>query len=89
MRQCAICGKRPVIGSVVTHRGMLKVKGGVGRRTVRVNRRRFLPNLQRATVLLNGTVRRVRVCTACLRSGRVPKAPRRTVPRSPSAPLPH
>lgn len=75
MRQCVICGKRPVIGHAVTHRGMLKVKGGVGRRTVRVNRRRFLPNLQRATVLLNGTVRRVRVCAACLKSGRVPKAP--------------
>ena len=77
MRQCAICGKRPVIGSQITHRGMLKVKGGVGRRTVRVNRRRFLPNLQRARVLLNGTVRRVRVCTACLKSGRVPTAPLR------------
>ncbi|MBI3320798.1 MAG: 50S ribosomal protein L28 [Candidatus Omnitrophica bacterium] len=77
MRRCAICGKRPVIGKSITHRGMLKVKGGVGRRTVRVNRRRFLPNLQRSTVLFNGTVRRVRVCTRCLKSGRVPKAPLR------------
>ncbi|MBI3082786.1 MAG: 50S ribosomal protein L28, partial [Candidatus Omnitrophica bacterium] len=49
MQQCAICGKGPVIGSRVTHRGKLKKEGGVGRRTVRVNRRRFLPNLQRAT----------------------------------------
>ena len=76
MRICAMCGKRPVMGSQITHRGMLKVKGGVGRRTVRVNRRRFLPNLQRARVLLNGTVRRVRVCAACLKSGRVPNAPK-------------
>ena len=75
MQQCAMCGKRPVMGSRVTHRGKLKKEGGVGRRTVRVNRRRFLPNLQRATVILNGTVTRVRVCTACLKSGRVPKAP--------------
>ena len=83
MRQCVICGKRPVVGSAVTHRGMLKVKGGVGRRTVRVNLRRFLPNLQRATVILNGTVRRVRVCTACLKSGKVPKAPLHPSRRSP------
>lgn len=83
MRQCAICGKAPVVGSVVTHRGMLKVKGGVGRRTVRVNLRRFFPNLQRATVLLNGTVRRARVCTTCLKSGRVPKAPLKPSRRSP------
>lgn len=85
MRQCAICGKRPVIGSQITHRGMLKVKGGVGRRTVRVNRRRFLPNLQRTAVVLNGTVRRVRVCTACLKSGRVPKAPFRLRANQPSS----
>lgn len=75
MQQCAICGKKPAIGRAVTHRGMLKVKGGVGRRTVRTSLRRFLPNLQRATVLLNGTVKRVRVCTACLKSGRVVKKP--------------
>ena len=84
MRICVICGKRPVIGHAVTHRGMLKVKGGVGRRTVRVNRRRFLPNLQRATVLLNGTVRRVRVCVACLKAGRVPKAPLKPSQHSPT-----
>ena len=83
MRICAICGKRPFIGSAVTHRGMLKKKGGVGRRTVRVNRRRFLPNLQRATVLLNGSVSRVNVCTACLKSGRVQKAPLHPSRRSP------
>ena len=75
MRQCEICGKAPFIGSKVTHRGMLKKDGGVGRRTVRVNRRRFMPNLQRATVILKGTVKRMRVCTACLKSGRAPKAP--------------
>ena len=88
MRQCAICGKRPVIGHAITHRGMLKKDGGVGRRTVRVNRRRFLSNLQKATVILNGTVKRVRVCTACLRSGRVPKAPLNPSRRSPTAPVP-
>ncbi len=83
MRECALCGKRPVVGSQVTHRGMLKVKGGVGRRTVRVNLRRFLPNLQRAKVIINGTVKRIRVCAACLKSGRVPKAPFLPSRRSP------
>ena len=77
MRQCAICGKDPVIGHKITYRGMLKVKGGVGRKTVRVNRRRFLPNLQGARILVNGAVRRVRVCTSCLKSGRVQPAPLR------------
>lgn len=86
MRVCAICGKKPVIGSAITYRGMLKKDGGVGRKTVRVNLRRFLPNLQRTHVLLNGTVKRIKVCTACLRSGRVLKAPQRSSrPVSPTA----
>ena len=88
MLQCAICGKKPVMGSRVTHRGKLKKQGGVGRRTVRVNRRRFLPNLQHATVMRHGTVRRVRVCTACLKSGRVPKAPIRPKAARPAAQTP-
>ena len=82
MKVCAICGKRPVIGHSKTYRGMLKKQGGVGRRTVRTNLRRFLPNLQSATVLLNNRVRRVRVCTACLRMGRVVKAQRTFVHQS-------
>jgi large subunit ribosomal protein L28 len=56
---------------------MLKIKGGVGRKTVRKSPRRFLPNLQRVRILLNGSVKRVKVCTACLKSGRVLKAPLR------------
>ena len=83
MKQCAICGKRPVMGRTVTHRGMLKKDGGVGRRTVRTSLRRFLPNLQRATIILNGARLRTRVCTACLRSGRVQKAPPKSSRRSP------
>ncbi len=75
MRACAICAKSRVIGKQVTHRGMLKKAGGVGRRTVRVNRRRFFPNLQRVTAVISGTTQRVLVCTACLRSNRVIKAP--------------
>ena len=88
MKQCAICGKRAVAGHSITYRGKLKMRGGVGRKTVRVNRRRFLPNLQRITIVLNGSVRRTRVCVACLRSGRVQKAPLKPSRRSPSAPTP-
>lgn len=83
MKQCAICGKRPVRGRSMTYRGMLKRHGGVGRKTVRTNARRFLPNLQRVRVLLNGTVQRTRVCTSCLKSGRVQRAPTRPSPRAP------
>ena len=74
MKLCAICGKKPFHGSAITYRGMLKKDGGVGRKTVRVNPRRFLPNLQSATILVNGNVKHVKVCTGCIRSNRVFKA---------------
>ena len=74
---CVSCGKGPTAGRSYARRGMPKKQGGVGRRTMRKNRRLFLPNLQRIRILLNGAVRRVRVCTACLKSGRVQKVPRR------------
>ena len=73
MKICSSCGKRPVAARTYTRRGMLKVKGGVGRRTVRKNPRTFMPNLQRVRVIKNGTVRRVLVCTACLKDHRVAK----------------
>lgn len=71
---CALCGKGPIAGRRYTRRGMAKKQGGVGRRIVRKNLRRFLPNLQRVHVRLDGVIRRVRVCTACLRNARVLKA---------------
>jgi len=61
-RICGICGKKPMAGNNVSHAH---------------NRspRRFLPNLQRVRVVSdNGTVRRIQVCTNCIKSGKVRKA---------------
>ena len=58
--QCEICGKGPTAGNNVSHAN-------------NKTRRRFLPNLQRVRARVEGRVRRVRVCTRCLRSGRVTK----------------
>ena len=74
-RQCAVCGKGPVAGRTYSRRGMAKKQGGVGRRITRVNLRWFLPNVQRVRAVVNGRVQRLRVCTKCLKSGRVTKAP--------------
>jgi len=63
-QRCEICGKGPQFGNRVSH-------------AHNVTHRRFNPNLQsiRATDS-KGTRRRVRVCTRCLRSGKVTKAAR-------------
>lgn len=72
-RVCGICGKKTSFGRSITRRGMAKAKGGVGRKTTGISHRTFKPNLQRVRTVINGTVRRVRVCTECIRSGRVTK----------------
>jgi large subunit ribosomal protein L28 len=38
-----------------------------------VTKRRFNPNLQKVRALMNGQVRRISVCTACIKSGKVVK----------------
>ena len=38
------------------------------------SRRRFLPNLQSVRAVIDGTTRRVRVCSSCIRAGKVIKA---------------
>lgn len=58
---CEICGKRPVTGNNVSH-------------SHKLTKRRWLPNLQSIRVDVDGETRRMRVCTSCIRSGRVRKS---------------
>jgi large subunit ribosomal protein L28 len=74
---CEVCGKKPVMGNQVTHRGKAKYLGGVGTKVTGISRRAFKPNLQRVHVSLsNGTHKSMRVCTQCIRSGAVTKVVR-------------
>jgi large subunit ribosomal protein L28 len=43
-----------------------------------VGPRRFEPNLQTVRALINGAAKRIRVCTRCLRGGKVVKAGKAT-----------
>ncbi len=75
MKICEICGKKPLTGRSIARRGMAKKKGGVGKKITGITRRRFLPNIQKVKArLTNGTVRRIKVCTACIQAGKVTKA---------------
>ncbi len=60
-RVCEVCGKGPRFGHRVSHAHNL-------------TKRRWNVNLQRTRVVVNGGRRRLRVCTECLRSGKVQKA---------------
>ncbi len=74
-RVCEICGKGPQMGNSVSTRGKAKYLGGVGTKITGISRRQFRPNLQRIRITTqNGTNKRIRVCTQCIRSGAVTKA---------------
>jgi large subunit ribosomal protein L28 len=71
---CEVCGKKPVMGNQITHRGKAKYLGGVGTKVTGISRRAFRPNLQKVHVsTANGTHKTVRVCAQCIRSGAVTK----------------
>ena len=73
-RVCEICGKGPRTGNRIVRHGLAKYKGGIGMHTTGVNKRRFLPNLQRVRVKDGGTVRRGVVCARCIKQGKITKA---------------
>jgi large subunit ribosomal protein L28 len=59
--RCEICGKGPVVGRRVSH-------------AHNVRPRRFEPNLQTVRAQVGGGVKRMKVCTRCIRSQKVVKA---------------
>jgi large subunit ribosomal protein L28 len=61
-KRCEVCGKGPQFGNNVSH---------ANNRTPRV----FNPNLQSIRVKTpSGGAKRVRVCTSCIKAGKVAKA---------------
>ncbi|MBI5453185.1 MAG: 50S ribosomal protein L28 [Deltaproteobacteria bacterium] len=58
---CDVCGKGPTFGNNVSH-------------AHNKTRRRWNPNLQSVRAIQNGKVKKIRVCSRCIRSGVVTKA---------------
>ncbi len=59
-RVCEICGKGPLFGNNVSHAN-------------NKTKRRWYPNIQKVRTIKNGSVKRINVCTRCIRSGVVNK----------------
>lgn len=57
---CEICGKKPGFGNNVSH-------------AHNVTKRRFNINLKSVRARVDGKPKRVRVCTSCLKAGKVMK----------------
>ncbi len=65
---CEICGKKPVFGHNVSHAHNL-------------TKRRWNPNLQTVRVLVDGVPKKLKVCTSCLKAGKVVKDVRTKKPQ--------
>ena len=75
--RCQYCDKAPITGIKYVRRGLAKAKGGVGRKITGKTGRWFRPNLQHQKVVeANGHVHRVWICSRCLKSLNITKAPR-------------
>ena len=61
-------------GIFYKRRGMVRRKGGAGAKIVGKTLRRFLPNLQRVKVIIQGTTKRILVCAKCIKAGKIVKA---------------
>ena len=59
--KCESCGKGPSWGMAVSH-------------SHRRTKRRWNPNIQRVRALVNGSTKRLNVCTGCIKSGKIVKA---------------
>lgn len=60
-RKCEICGKGQVSGNAVSH-------------SMVHTRRKWNANIQTVKIDDNGTVRRAKVCTRCIRSNKIQRA---------------
>ncbi len=60
-RVCEICGKKPLFGHNISH-------------AHNVTQKVWYPNLKSVRIVKDGSVKRVKICTRCLRSGKVVKA---------------
>ena len=58
---CEICGKGPVFGQSLSH-------------SHKASKKKWNPNLQKVKAETQSGVKRIWVCTRCIRSGKVKKA---------------
>ncbi|MBI3599787.1 MAG: 50S ribosomal protein L28 [Nitrospinae bacterium] len=59
-KRCDICGKEPAFGNNVSH-------------AHNVTARRWNPNIQKVRVIVDGSHKRLNVCTRCIKSERIEK----------------
>lgn len=57
---CDVCAKKPIFGKRLSH-------------SHRRTNRRWNPNVQKVRAIVDGSPRRINVCTSCIKAGKVQK----------------
>jgi len=60
LAKCDICGKGPQFGNKISH-------------SHKVTNRRWLPNIQKVKISVDNNVKKINICTRCLKAGKVKK----------------
>ena len=69
-----MCGKGTLSGHNVPRKGLPKKKGGAGQHIGVKSKRLFKPNLVKVKALVNGRPKSVKICTRCLKTGKIVNA---------------
>ena len=72
-RVCHFTGKKTITGKRIRYRGSPKYKGGIGLNVTSVTKRKFHPNLQNVTAMVDGVPRRIKVSAVAIKQGLVVK----------------
>ena len=72
-RVCALTGRKTSFGNKLRYRGKAKYLGGVGKKITGKTKRRFRPNIQTVTAVVDGVPQRVKVSAKAIRMGLVEK----------------
>ena len=59
--KCEVCDKNPQFGNNVSHAN-------------NKTRRRWKPNIKKLRVVMKGSVKTMKICTRCIKSGKITKA---------------
>lgn len=66
-KRCEVCGKEPSFGRQVSRLGVRAQKRRIKGRSSRM----FYPNIQSMKAIVDGTSVRLKVCTSCLKKGKI------------------
>lgn len=64
-KKCEICAKGPTTGNLVSHSNIK-------------TRTRWLPNVKKMKAVVNGATQTLKVCTRCIRTGKIVRPVKRT-----------